>query len=61
MSDLQAIATLYGQMDLHLRSLRSADDNYRAQTLYDRVAAKTGWNMYEIAVEMGMTAQSSRR
>ena len=26
MSDLQAIATLYGQMDLHLRSLRDADD-----------------------------------
>jgi len=25
-SDLQAIATLYGQMDLHLRSLRDADD-----------------------------------
>ena len=26
MSDLQAIATVYGQMDLHLRSLRDTDD-----------------------------------
>ncbi len=23
----------------------TADDNYRARTLYDRVAVKTGWNM----------------
>ena len=28
----------------------TADDNYCAQTLYDRVAAKTGWNTYEIGV-----------
>ena len=27
----------------------TADDNYRARTLYDRVAAKAGWNMYETA------------
>ena len=27
----------------------TADDNYRARTLYDRVAVKTAWNTYEIA------------
>lgn len=26
----------------------TADDNYRARTLYDRVAKKTTWNLYEI-------------
>ena len=31
----------------------TADDNYRARTLYDRVAVKTGWNMYEMAVGAG--------
>ncbi len=36
----------------------TADDNYRARTLYDRVAAKTGWNMYEMA--MGMANQLSK-
>lgn len=27
----------------------TADDNYRARTLYDRVARKTAWNTYEMA------------
>ena len=31
--------------------LITADDNYRARTLYDRVAQKTMWNTYEIVVE----------
>lgn len=26
----------------------TADDNYRARTVYDRVAKKAGWNMYEL-------------
>ncbi len=26
----------------------TADDNYRARTLYDRVATKTLWNVYEL-------------
>lgn len=26
----------------------TGDDNYRARTLYDRVAVKTGWNLYEM-------------
>ena len=26
----------------------TGDDNYRARTLYDRVAVKTAWNMYEM-------------
>ena len=26
----------------------TADDNYRARTLYDRVAQKTQWNVYEV-------------
>lgn len=26
----------------------TADDNYRARGLYDRVAKKTSWNLYEI-------------
>ena len=26
----------------------TADDNYRARTLYDRIATKTAWNTYEI-------------
>jgi GNAT superfamily N-acetyltransferase len=26
----------------------TADDNYRARTLYDRVASKTSWNLYEM-------------
>jgi GNAT superfamily N-acetyltransferase len=26
----------------------TADDNYRARTLYDRVAKKTSWNLYEL-------------
>ncbi len=29
----------------------TADDNYRARTLYDRVAKKTAWNLYEMAAE----------
>ena len=29
----------------------TADDNYRARTLYDRVAQKTMWNTYEIVLE----------
>ena len=28
----------------------TADDNYRARSLYDRVATKTTWNMYEMLV-----------
>lgn len=27
----------------------TGDDNYRARTLYDRVARKTAWNLYEMA------------
>ncbi|HYD67399.1 GNAT family N-acetyltransferase [Azospirillum sp.] len=27
----------------------TADDNYRARTLYDRVAKKTAWNLYEMS------------
>ena len=34
----------------------TADDNYRARTLYDRVAVKTGWNTYEMAVGAGLAA-----
>ena len=26
----------------------TGDDNYRARTLYDRLAVKTAWNMYEM-------------
>ena len=26
------------------------DDNYRAKTLYDRVAKKTDWNLYEMQI-----------
>ncbi len=29
----------------------TADDNYRARTLYDRVAVKTAWNTYEMEPE----------
>ncbi|MEO1089096.1 MAG: GNAT family N-acetyltransferase [Pseudomonadota bacterium] len=29
----------------------TADDNYRARTLYDRVASKTMWNLYEMPAE----------
>ena len=35
----------------------TADDNYRARTLYDRVAVKTGWNMYEMAAEGGQPSK----
>ncbi|NBB83467.1 MAG: GNAT family N-acetyltransferase [Alphaproteobacteria bacterium] len=28
----------------------TADDNYRARTLYDRVGRKTTWNLYEVEV-----------
>ena len=28
----------------------TADDNYRARTLYDRIGVKTSWNLYEFAV-----------
>lgn len=28
----------------------TADDNYRARTLYDRIGTKTTWNLYEFAV-----------
>lgn len=27
----------------------TADDNYRARSVYDRVARKTAWNLYEMA------------
>ena len=26
----------------------TGDDNYRARTLYDRLAVKTAWNLYEM-------------
>ena len=26
----------------------TADDNYRARALYDRLAKKTSWNLYEL-------------
>ncbi len=29
----------------------TADDNYRARALYDRIAAKTQWNLYEMAAK----------
>ncbi len=29
----------------------TADDNYRARSLYDQVAAKTAWNLYEMSLE----------
>lgn len=29
----------------------TADDNYRARTLYDRVAKKTAWNLYEMSAD----------
>ncbi|MFW5833813.1 MAG: GNAT family N-acetyltransferase [Pseudomonadota bacterium] len=29
----------------------TADDNYRARTLYDRIATKTAWNLYEMQVK----------
>lgn len=28
----------------------TADDNYRARTLYDRVGRKTSWNLYEFTL-----------
>jgi GNAT superfamily N-acetyltransferase len=28
----------------------TADDNYRARTLYDQLAVKTTWNLYDMAV-----------
>jgi ribosomal protein S18 acetylase RimI-like enzyme len=31
----------------------TADDNYRARTLYDRVATKTTWNLYEMRAKAG--------
>ena len=31
----------------------TADDNYRARALYDRVAVKTAWNTYEMAAGAG--------
>lgn len=27
------------------------DDNYRARTLYDRIATKTDWNVYELSID----------
>ena len=38
----------------------TADDNCRARTLYDRVAEKTGWNMYEMGVGRLARADGSR-
>lgn len=29
----------------------TADDNYRARGLYDRLASKTSWNLYEMACQ----------
>lgn len=29
----------------------TADDNYRARTLYDRIGVKTSWNLYELTPE----------
>lgn len=29
----------------------TADDNYRARSLYDQVAAKTAWNLYEMSLD----------
>jgi hypothetical protein len=28
----------------------TADDNYRARTLYDQLAVKTSWNLYDLTV-----------
>lgn len=45
---LSAVADLARDRGWPLVRWITADDNYRARTLYDRVASKAGWNVYEM-------------
>ncbi|TVQ32324.1 MAG: GNAT family N-acetyltransferase [Geminicoccaceae bacterium] len=45
---LAFLADLAGQRGWGVIRWITADDNYRARALYDRVAAKTAWNLYEM-------------
>lgn len=54
---LARLAGIAAERGWHCVRWITADDNYRARTLYDRVAVKTGWNMYEMGA--GVRAQCS--
>lgn len=47
---IQAVAAVAAERGWPKLRWLTADDNYRARTLYDRVAAKTSWNLYEMTI-----------
>ena len=47
---IEAVAAVARERGWSLVRWHTADDNYRARALYDRLAAKTTWNLYELAV-----------
>lgn len=51
----EAINHLGVERDWNIIRWTTADDNHRAQAAYERVAARTGWVTYELAVESRTT------
>ncbi|MEZ5904402.1 MAG: GNAT family N-acetyltransferase [Geminicoccaceae bacterium] len=47
---IEAVALTARERGWSLVRWVTADDNYRARALYDRLAVKTTWNLYELAV-----------
>lgn len=47
-----AIGVLASERDWSIVRWTTADDNYRARAAYDRVATRTGWITYELAVSV---------
>ena len=47
---IEAVADIARERGWSLVRWVTADDNYRARTLYDRLAVETTWNLYELAV-----------
>ncbi len=45
---IEAVAEIARERGWSVVRWLTADDNYRARTLYDRLAVKTTWNLYEL-------------
>ena len=46
---IEAVAGIARERGWSVVRWLTADDNYRARALYDRLAVKTAWNLYELA------------
>jgi ribosomal protein S18 acetylase RimI-like enzyme len=50
---IEAVAAIAAERGWPVVRWITADDNYRARALYDRLAKKTPWNLYELSVPTG--------